>query len=53
MLYEVITSVLNTALNEGIYIPHLCSHPDLPAAGHCRMCVVEIEGQDGVVTSFV
>ena len=44
-------SVLDAALNAGIYIPHLCSHPDLPAAGGCKLCVVEIAGQDKPVCS--
>ena len=38
------TSVLNAALDAGIYIPHLCSHPDLEAKGGCRLCMVEIDG---------
>ena len=44
-------SLLNVALEAGIYIPHLCSHPDLPPVGACRLCLVEIEGRDGPVTS--
>ena len=27
------TSVLEAALQNGIYIPHLCHHPDLPDIG--------------------
>ena len=45
------TSVLDAALDAGIYIPHLCSHPDLPARGGCKLCVVEIDGTEGPVTS--
>lgn len=44
-------SVLNAALDAGIYIPHLCSHPDLPPQANCKLCVVEVAGQDGVVCS--
>ena len=44
-------SVLRAALDAGIYIPHICSHPDLEAQGGCKLCVVEIEGGDGPVTS--
>lgn len=44
-------SVLNAALDGGIFIPHLCSHPDLEAKGGCRLCSVEIEGCDEVVLS--
>ncbi len=44
-------NVLECALNNGIYIPHLCHHPDLPENGSCRMCIVEVEGREGVTTS--
>ena len=44
-------NVLECALEAGIYIPHLCHHPDLPETGSCRMCIVEVEGQEGVTTS--
>ncbi len=44
-------SILQTALDAGIYIPHLCHHPDLSSIGACRLCVVEIEGMDGLRTS--
>jgi formate dehydrogenase (NADP+) beta subunit len=37
-------TVLEAALEAGIYIPHLCDHPDLPPGGACRLCQVEIEG---------
>jgi formate dehydrogenase alpha subunit len=41
-------TVLETALSAGIYVPHLCYHPDLKSAGVCRLCLVKIEGR-GVV----
>ncbi len=48
---EAGTSVLDASLAAGIYIPHLCSHPDLPAAGGCKLCVVEIDGMEKPVCS--
>lgn len=45
------SSVLTTALNAGIYIPHICSHPDLENVGECKLCVVNIEGIDDAVTA--
>jgi formate dehydrogenase beta subunit len=45
------SSVLEAALEAGIYIPHLCDHPDLPPAGACRLCVVELEGTAEPVAS--
>lgn len=44
-------NVLECALQAGLYIPHLCHHPDLPENGSCRMCIVEVEGQEGVTPS--
>jgi NADPH-dependent glutamate synthase beta subunit-like oxidoreductase/NAD-dependent dihydropyrimidine dehydrogenase PreA subunit len=44
-------SVLDAALEAGIYIPHLCHHPDLPPIGGCRLCVVEIDGRAGLPPS--
>jgi len=37
-------SVLQAALDAGVYIPHLCYSPILEAYGGCRLCLVEIEG---------
>jgi formate dehydrogenase (NADP+) alpha subunit len=39
------TTVLEAALANGIYIPHLCYHPDLTTVGACRLCMVEIKGR--------
>ncbi|MGB2884209.1 MAG: 2Fe-2S iron-sulfur cluster-binding protein, partial [Dehalococcoidia bacterium] len=44
-------TVLEAALDAGIYIPTLCYAPDLKPYGACRLCVVEIEGMRGLVTS--
>lgn len=38
-------TVLNAALQNGYYIPHLCYHPDPEPFGSCRVCIVEIEGK--------
>jgi NADPH-dependent glutamate synthase beta subunit-like oxidoreductase/ferredoxin len=47
------TSVLDACLDAGIYIPHICSHPDLRPIGACGLCVVEIEGREGLISSCV
>jgi formate dehydrogenase alpha subunit len=44
-------TVLEAALNAGIYIPTLCYDPDLKPYGGCRLCMVEIEGMRGLVSS--
>jgi NADPH-dependent glutamate synthase beta subunit-like oxidoreductase/ferredoxin/Pyruvate/2-oxoacid:ferredoxin oxidoreductase delta subunit len=44
-------SILETSLDAGVYIPHLCHHPDLSPIGACRLCIVEVEGMEGLLTS--
>jgi formate dehydrogenase alpha subunit len=44
-------TVLEAALEAGIYIPKLCYDPDLKPYGGCRLCVVEIEKMRGLVSS--
>ena len=44
-------NLLEAALQNGIYIPHLCHHPDLPDLVSCRLCIVEVEGMEGVQPS--
>ena len=44
-------SVLECALRHEIAIPHLCTHPNLPAFGGCRMCLVRIDGVRGFPAS--
>ncbi len=44
-------NVLDAALENGIYIPHLCHHPNLSELGSCRLCIVELEGEEEVTTS--
>ena len=44
-------SILETALAAGIYIPHLCHHPNLPPINACGLCVVEIEGNKNLIAS--
>lgn len=36
-------TILETALANNIFIPHLCYHPDLKTAGSCRLCLVELD----------
>lgn len=44
-------TVLQAAQAAEIYIPTLCSHPDLTPQGGCKLCVVEIDGVEGPQTS--
>lgn len=45
------TLLIEAALRNGIYIPHLCHHPDLPPSGECGLCVVKVEGMGEPVTA--
>ena len=43
------TNLLAAALDNGIYVPHLCYHPDLRPVGVCRLCMLDVEGRGMVV----
>ncbi|MBN7772742.1 NADH-dependent [FeFe] hydrogenase, group A6 [Clostridium aminobutyricum] len=45
------TTILEAALEVGIHIPHLCYLKDLNDIGACRVCTIEIEGIDRLVTA--
>ncbi len=38
-------TILEAARQAGHYIPHLCWHPDFPAHGSCKLCVVKVGGR--------
>ncbi len=44
-------TILELAGENGIDIPTLCYHPELPPIGSCRVCVVEVEGSRTLVGS--
>ncbi len=44
-------SLLAALRQAGVRVPTLCHIDGLPASGACRMCVVEVEGQRGLVPS--
>lgn len=41
-------TILEIAKENGIDIPSLCFHPDVETKDHCNMCLVRIEGEDGL-----
>ena len=41
------STILEAARKARVWIPTLCYHPTLPSLGSCRICMVEILGQDG------
>lgn len=47
------TTILEAARQIGIDIPTLCFLKEINEVGDCRMCIVEVEGKKGFVTSCV
>jgi predicted molibdopterin-dependent oxidoreductase YjgC len=45
------TTILKAAESAGIEIPTLCYHGKLSPMGACRVCIVEVEGEDRPVAS--
>jgi [NiFe] hydrogenase diaphorase moiety small subunit len=39
-------TIMEAALAAGIYIPHLCFHPELKPHGSCKLCTVRIDGKE-------
>ena len=44
-------TILDVARRENIYIPTMCYLPKASANASCRMCCIEVKGQDGFVLS--
>ena len=44
-------SLLQTAIDNGIDIPHFCYHEDLPIGSSCRTCLVEDVKTGRIITS--
>ncbi len=38
-------TIIQAAMNAGIYIPHLCFHPEFRPHGSCRVCIVKVDGR--------
>ncbi|MFZ4631577.1 MAG: [FeFe] hydrogenase, group A [Patescibacteria group bacterium] len=44
-------TILDLALANGFEIPTLCHHPDLKVQANCRVCAVEVKGQNKLTTA--
>ena len=40
-------TILEAAKDAGVYIPHLCYHPEFGAHGSCKLCTVIVNGRTG------
>jgi len=38
-------TVMQAALAAGVYVPHLCYHPEFSPHGSCRVCTVKVNGR--------
>ncbi|MEW6433461.1 MAG: 2Fe-2S iron-sulfur cluster-binding protein [Myxococcota bacterium] len=38
-------SILQAALDSGVFIPHLCFHPEFKPHGSCKVCMVKVNGR--------
>ncbi|MBV9286713.1 MAG: (2Fe-2S)-binding protein [Hyphomicrobiales bacterium] len=45
-------TLLEAALAGGVYIPHLCYHPELGAHGSCKMCTVMVNGRNAAACTM-
>jgi [NiFe] hydrogenase diaphorase moiety small subunit len=43
--FEPGQSVMQAALTAGVFIPHLCYHPEFRPHGSCKLCTVKINGR--------
>jgi [NiFe] hydrogenase diaphorase moiety small subunit len=44
-------TVLQAALEAGMYIPHLCHHPDFSPHGSCKLCSILVNGRNNTACS--
>jgi len=45
--FEPGQTILEAALAAGVWIPHLCHHPDFAPHGSCKVCTVVVNGRNG------
>ena len=45
------TSVMRAAMEIGVEIPKLCATDNIKSFGSCRLCLIEIEGRNGLPAS--
>ena len=38
-------TILQAAQQAGVFIPHLCYHPEFPPHGSCKLCTVKVNGR--------
>jgi len=51
VLTDASNTILQAASQEGVFIPTLCHHPLLKPEEACRICVVQVAGEDKLIAS--
>ena len=46
MHFEAGQTILQAALAAGVFIPHLCFHPDFGPHASCKLCTVTVDGRN-------
>ena len=39
-------TIMEAATAAGVYIPHLCHHPEFTPHGSCKLCIVNVNGRN-------
>jgi [NiFe] hydrogenase diaphorase moiety small subunit len=45
-------TIMAAATRAGVYIPHLCHHPDFTPHGSCKLCTVKVNGRSCAACTF-
>ena len=43
--FEEGQTIIQAATRAGVFIPHLCYHPDFKPHGSCKLCTVKVDGR--------
>ena len=50
--FEEGQTIIEAATSAGIYIPHLCHHPEFTPHGSCKLCTVKVNGRNCSACTF-
>jgi len=45
-------TIMEAATEAGVYIPHLCHHPEFTPHGSCKLCTVNVNGRNASSCTF-
>lgn len=50
--FEEGQTIMQAATQAGVYIPHLCHHPEFTPHGSCKLCTVNVNGRNVASCTF-